>query len=281
MKNNVAYFIASYGKPINTTYELLKKHDANYPVHIVIGTDDPKLEEYKETYDDKTLCIFDKKDYSIDGIGHYITSDKICTYSRLAVDKFAKDLGYQYVVYMFDDILSFSLRYYEKGVGTKGVRQFNIDKMIDMYIKLLNSSSKINLVGPPNSSFYIGVNEKTSKDYSTRYGNMFIYNLDDNPNNINLCASVLEDMDICLQNNKIGNMSICPYGLQVNCRQPKMTKDSYNNISILEYYAQLCIKNQSLTVNLKNPTIHYTNFLPKIIDKKYKNSNTQKQLSLF
>ena len=82
MNNNFAYFIASYGKPDNLmTLKALHEHNINYPIYIVIGLDDPRLDDYKATYGDN-LLIFDKNDYidKIDDIGIYAKTHKVCTY---------------------------------------------------------------------------------------------------------------------------------------------------------------------------------------------------------
>ena len=158
MKNNFAYFIASYGKPTDMpTLRSLIACKAQYPIYIVVGTDDPKLEEYKAQFKDN-LLIFDKADYidKIDDIGIYAKTHKVCTYSRLAVNDFAKQLNIQYVGYLFDDIEYFQIRKVEDS-KVRSIRKFEIDKIIDAYIKLLQSSNDVVLVGPPNSSFYIGV----------------------------------------------------------------------------------------------------------------------------
>ena len=142
-----------------------------------------------------------------------------------------------------------------------------------MYIKLLQSSDDLVLVGPPNSSFYIGVNSTCVDKYSTRYGNMFVY---DSMKHFDvLRSSILEDMDIILANNRIGRMSICPFGLQVCCRDPHITSDCYKGMSKSEYYQHLVLLGRQ-PVSLKKPIIPYTNFTPKIISDKYrKTENTQ------
>jgi len=269
MKNNFAYFIASYGKPDNImTLQQLKEHDVKYPIYIVVGTDDPKLEEYKTTYKDN-LLVFDKADYidKIDDIGVYAKTHKVCTYSRLAVQDFALQLGVKYVCYLFDDIQYFQIRYVSAENKVKSTRKFDFDKMMDMYVNLLNSSDDLVLVGPPNSSFYIGVNSTCADKYSTRYGNMFIYDVERMPDVLR--TSILEDMDIILQNNKIGKMSICPFGLQVCCRDPHTTTDCYGNMSKSEYYQHLVLLGQR-PVALDRPTIPYASFTPKIISPEYR-----------
>ena len=275
MKNNVAYFIASYGKPEElSTLKALKSTNASYPIYIVVGDDDPQLYKYKELYP-KNLVVFKKSDYydSVDSLGMYTTTDKICTYSRLAVDDYARKIGVKYVVYMFDDIIKLRLRYADKYHKIKSISYFNIDTVIDMYIDLLNSSPKVHIVGPPSSSFYMGINLNRIHDYKTMYGNMFVYDTEKfiYLNN----ANSLEDCWIVLQNNKFGKMSICPSGLQVSCRDPKKTNDSYGKMTKLEYIAHHLIITNKWNLSADKPIIAYKNFTPKIISDKYRRDKNE------
>ena len=270
MKNNIAYFIASYGKPDDMpTLNALMRCKAEYPIYIVVGTDEPKLDRYKEVFGDN-LLIFDKADYvdKIDDIGIYAKTHKVCTYSRLAVNDFAKSLGIQYVVYLFDDIHYFQIRYADKTTHKiKSIRDFSFDKMMDCYVHILASSEDVYMVSAPQSSFYIGVNEAQTYKYTTRNGNMLMYDVN-KPLNV-YRSSILEDMDIVIANNKIGKMSICPFGLQVCCRDPHTTSDCYGDMSKSEYYQHLVLLGHK-AVNLTRPTIPYANFTPKIISDKFR-----------
>lgn len=278
--NNYAHFIASYGKPENIlTLSALQRVNTKYPIYIVVGTDDPKLEQYKQMYDN--LIVFDKADYrdKIDCIGSYITSDKICTYSRLAIYDYAKTHCIKFVGYMFDDIKKFRLRYESSDDKIRSVKEFDIDRIIDMYINLLNSSKDIYIVGPPQSSYYIGVDSSRANSYITRYGNFFIYDIDKELEPYQ--ASTIEDMTIVIHNNMRGKLSICPFGLQVECREPAITKDSYGPMSKLEYYEQNCIVDSGYSVNAIPVTIHYKNYIPKIISESCKHNELYKKGRLF
>lgn len=269
MKNNFAYFIASYGKPGRIpTYEALKKLSAKYPIWIVVGDDDPKLNEYRANYANN-LIIFSKDAWldKVDQLGLYAKTHKVCTYSRVAVQELARELGFDYIGYLFDDINSFGLRYNNNG-KISSITNFNIDDMMDLYIELLESSKDIYIVGPPQSSFYIGVNEKSVDQVTARYGNMFIYKSSTNIGPFK--ASTIEDMSIVIYNNSVGKLSICPFGLQVNCRDPHITDDSYCGMSKSEYYQQWSIIFNGATINLDRPQLPYKNFTPKIISDKYR-----------
>ena len=268
MKNNFAYFIASYGKPEKIpTFEALKKLGAKYPIFIVVGDDDPKLAEYRLNY--TNLIVFNKNSCleDIDQIGSYAKTHKVCTYSRIAIQTMAESLQIKYVGYLFDDINNFTLRY-NNGGKISSVANFNIDDIMDMYIELLESSEDIYIVGPPQSSFYIGVSVKSTEQVTARYGNMFVY---DSTKDIGpYKASTIEDMSIVIYNNMVGKLSICPFGLQVNCRDPHITEDSYCGMSKSEYYQQWSIIFNGATINVDKPQLPYKRFQPKIISAKYR-----------
>ena len=268
MKNNFAYFIASYNKPdFIPTYEELKARNASYPIFIVVGMDDPSVDEYLRIYKDKCL-IFEKEDYipNVDSLGWYAKTHKVCTYSRLAINNFAKELGYEYICYLFDDIDGIRLRGEVDG-KIQGTDDFCIDTLMDIYIDFLKCSDDLYITGPPNSSFYIGINKDRTEEYSTRFGNMFVYKVDSDL--YHYSASVLEDMSIILFNNMVGKMSICPFGVHVNCRAPKITKDCYGDMSAEEWLQQSVLITNT-PVSVERPIIPYSKFTPKIIDEKYR-----------
>lgn len=275
---NFAFFIAGYGKPHPTTIDVLKKLNTKYPIYIVVGTDDPKLEEYKQVYKDN-LIIFDKKDYinRVDDLGIYAKTHKICTYSRLVVDDYAKEHNIQFVGYLFDDILKLRLRYNDNG-QIRSISDFDIDRIIDMYIELLNSSKDVVIVGPPNGAFYIGIGPEKLKSYVQRYSNFFIYDTTKGlvKDEDYIKSSIMEDMSLCIFNTVLGRMVICPGGLHVTCREAKATKDAYGDMDYAEYYTQYSVITNGRTVDFtrKNPCfINYKDFTPKIIEEKSRVEN--------
>ena len=281
--NNFAYFIVSYNKAeFIPTYELLKKHGCKYPIYIVVGEDDPKIELYKSTYEN--LLVFDKQKYipEVDDLGIYAKTHKVCTYSRLAVDDFAKDLGVKYIGYIFDDIENFQLRYRLKNGKIASTKQFNLDKMIDIYIDLLSSSNSIYVVGPPVSSFYIGVNEKSIGKYSRNSANFIIYDIDKPIGPYK--SNVMEDASLMMYNNQIGHLTIFPFGMQVNCRPSKVVTDSYDTMTLLEFYEQIVITCQqpvAFSPSVKTmPKRNFKRFYPCVIAEQKRRHNEPKKKPL-
>lgn len=282
MKHNFAYFIASYGKADSIpTLNVLKRHNHKYPVYIVVGDDDPQLEQYKLLYPDN-LLVFSKEEYIplVDDLGIYAKTHKVCTYSRLAIDKFARLIGVKYVGYLFDDIESVQLRYKLPNNKIASTKAFDIDRMTDLYIELLNSSDSIYVVGPPVSSFYIGVNINSLDKYSRNSANFIIYDIDKPIGPYK--SNVMEDASLMMFNNQIGHLTIFPFGMQVNCRPSKVVADSYGSMSLLEFHEQIVIICQQaidFSSNLKTmPKRNFKRFYPCVIEQKENYCGHKKRL---
>lgn len=267
--NNFAYFILGYNKPNDIpTLKLLKKYKVDFPIYIVVGEDDPSYNEYLKNKE-LNVITFKKENYfeKVDSLGTYNETHKVCTYARQFVDEYAREHGIKYVCILFDDILDFRYRYI-KDNKVKGTDKFNFNYLMSKYVELLNCSKNIVLVGPPSSSYYIGISKKKSEELASHYGNMFIYDVEKpiGP----FTASVLEDMTIVLRNSKRGGIGIFPFGLQVNCREPMATGDCYKGISRLEYVEHHVIMTGCTKQKFEKLRIPYNKFMPKVLNEVYK-----------
>lgn len=274
MSDKFAYFIPTYGKANNIpTLNLLRHYNVTDFIYLVVGEDDPQLDEYIKLYTNKDnviLLIFNKCDYydKVDSLGAYNETHKVCTYARAFIDEYAIAHHIKYICFMFDDIESVQLRFIKDDNKIYSTKQFDFIATIDAYLDLLKSSESIGLVGPPSASYYIGINVEKSKTPATHYGNMFIYDVEKQIGPYK--ASVLEDMTIVLQNNIRGRICLCPFGLQVNCRAPMVTTDCYKGINRSEYVQHHVIMTNGTPMNYEKLSIPYKNFTPKIVSSKYR-----------
>ena len=149
----------------------------------------------------------------------------------------------------------------------KSTKKFDLQKLLNWYVDLLNCNDSVYMIGPPGSSFYIGCKPDIVNSVATHYGNMLIYDVTKKFEPY--VASVLEDMSIILYNSMRGHIGLFPFGLQVNCRSARATKDVYAGISELEYIQQWSIVTVQdiTTIRLIVP---YSKFIPKIISSRYK-----------
>lgn len=271
-KDKLTYFIVSYGKADDIpTLRLLHRYGITDPVYVVVGEDDPQLEAYKAHTDYRTL-VFRKDDYydKVDSLGSYNTTHKVCTYARAFIDEYAKEHGIRYVCFLFDDIMSVQLRYLGKDDKIHSCRKFNLSKALNCYLKLLCSSKNLYLVGPPCSSYYIGINKNVIDRPASHYGNMFIYDTEKPIGPYK--ASVLEDMTIVLYNNAVGHLCLCPFGLQVNCREPLATGDCYAGVTRSEYVQHHVILTNGTPQSYDRLSIPYRKFSPMVLSGRYKKS---------
>lgn len=261
------YFILSYNKPNNiSTLEMLHHYGIHENVYIVVGNDDPSLEEYKKL---NNVLIFDKALVSdvVDSLGTYAKTLKLCTYARAFVDKYAKEHNMDYICVLFDDIQSVQIRYCD-GDCIRSIREFDLSKLLIYYAELLSLNEHIYMTGPPGSSFYIGSKPGKENETCSHYANILIYRTD-RPL-LSYKASVMEDMYIVLANSVIGHIGLFPFGLQVNCRPSKVTNDAYKGINNSEYAQQYAILTGDVSANAKNIIIPYNRYIPKIISGRYK-----------
>ena len=268
MRNKLNYFILCYNRSKNIpTLDVLHNYGIYDNIYLVVGLDDPKINEYK-FFTDCIVLTFDKTDFvdSVDVLGSYKHTLKICTYARAFVDDWSKQHGLKYICILFDDIKSMQLRYIDGNV-VKSTKKFNLRLLLDWYVDLLNCNDNICMVGPPGSSFYIGCKPDSTSKIATHYGNMLIYDVTKKFEPY--VASVLEDMSIVLHNSMRGRIGLFPFGLQVNCRLAKVTGDAYAGISKFEYLQQWSIITVQSLDDMKF-IIPYSKFVPKIVSHKYK-----------
>ena len=112
MRNDFILLVLSYNHPTNVlSLETLKKtnYDGNWA--LVVGEDDPQLENYKKLYPEEHLAIFNKNDYKKDvDLCDQGGSDKIGLYARLACFDIAKSRGFKYFLEFDDDYVEYRYR---------------------------------------------------------------------------------------------------------------------------------------------------------------------------
>ena len=269
MCDNLNFFILVYNRTIDIpTLNVLLTRGIKDNIYLVVGKDDPCVDNVIRNFNSQNVLVFDKRDVvnEVDSLGTYRQTLKLCTYARVFVDKYAKEHNMRYVCLLFDDIKSIKLRYID-GEVVRSTTDFDLKSALDYYIDLLNCSDSVYMVGPPGSSAYIGCKPEHLKKVPTHYANMLIYDV--NKPIGPYSASVVEDMSILLNNSMIGHIGLFPMGLQINCRDAGATEDAYSGITRTEYLQQYAIMTRS-TVNCEKPSIPYMNFIPKILNVRYR-----------
>ena len=102
-------FIPTYKRANNVeTYKTLRDGGYNGDIYLVVGTDDPEIEEYKRLYG-KQVILFNKEDVNVDVCDNF--GKKNCVvFARNAIFDIAKEKGVDVFCVLDDDYNRFSFR---------------------------------------------------------------------------------------------------------------------------------------------------------------------------
>ena len=106
MTEDFAVYIPSYKRvDRQLTYEAIREMGYTGEIYIVVGLDDPTLDDYKERYGDE-IITFDKYDY-MDNTDSMTNEKKLETvvYARNAILDMAREAGKRFILMMDDDLL--------------------------------------------------------------------------------------------------------------------------------------------------------------------------------
>jgi hypothetical protein len=172
LTNDFCYVILSYGRAETLdTLNTLKKAGAEKEIFIVVGTDDPTVDEYKARYGDK-LWIFNKDDYkpkiqlvTPDG------SDKVIVYARNACfDLVCENTKYQYFIMLDDDYTSFQRkeRFIDEGLLRGHVVNKGIDEMFGKLVEFLAKTQRVSTISMAQTGDWIGGIKGKNRPYFSR-----------------------------------------------------------------------------------------------------------------
>ena len=142
MRKDFCVFILSY-KRANNVYTIKSLADSNYTGdwYIVLGNDDPTIEEYIELYGKDKILIFDKEEQAKKtDVCDNFNKRKVILYARNYCFEAAKQLGYKYFLELDDDYVRFEYRYPEDN-KLKTLRVEEFDDIVDIMIDFLDTSN--------------------------------------------------------------------------------------------------------------------------------------------
>ncbi|MBR6113479.1 MAG: hypothetical protein IKP79_03100, partial [Bacilli bacterium] len=173
MRHKFGIFITCYKDTEITTLTTMKNIGYKGPIRLIVGTDDPKLEEFKKLYGD-LVYVFDKKDiekrYKVDLM--LSNSDKIYNiiiFAKFACYECAKEMGLDYWQQLDDDYTGWSIRHVEFEPNTKkeelktypfrdadtGKEQV-YEQVVDLMIDVLDSNPKFCCIAFAQAGDFIG-----------------------------------------------------------------------------------------------------------------------------
>ena len=115
MRDDFCIFILSY-KRADNMYTIDSLLNSNYTgkYYIILGNDDPTINEYIDKYGNDKIIVFDKEEQArlVDTCDNF-DKRKVILYARNFCFDIAKELGYKYFLQLDDDYTGFEYRYEE------------------------------------------------------------------------------------------------------------------------------------------------------------------------
>ncbi len=109
--NNFAVFIPTYKRSANVkTLDILRNYGYTGAIYLVVGDDDPELEDYKSIDDIAGVKVFSKSEIAskVDTYDLYSSSEKPSViYARVAIVDMVSELGLDYFCVLDDDYNAF------------------------------------------------------------------------------------------------------------------------------------------------------------------------------
>lgn len=303
MENQKRYaiFISAYRNTKIKTLQTLTRcgYIDHSNIYIIVGIDDPNLEEFKEKYKDHCI-IFDKEKDALPYIDTCINKENFTylstVFTSTAQMKIAKELGYKYFMQLDDDSNNFMIRYVykDKLINIKKTEEGVLDNFINKAIDILDSSPKVygvsflqagDLMGGVESLPYVVgkrkfmntriydvekqlkfiglLNEDTT--YYTQYGKLgYIF--------LTLDGLVLDQLDSQNKSSGTGLTSLyAKFGTYIKSFFSLIVNPSALKIMVMGGGGKL---NENANKRIYNPRIHHfiewENICPKILDEKWR-----------
>ena len=146
MRNDFAVFILSHGRPDKVvTLKTLKRLGYTGKYYIVLDDEDKTLQEYKNTFGEDHILLFnkDKVEQSFDTMDN-LSNKKVVVYARNVCFDFARQLGLKYFLELDDDYVRLELRTEECGkLLTTELR--NADSIFECMLDFLEDSNALSV----------------------------------------------------------------------------------------------------------------------------------------
>lgn len=282
MRNDFAIFIMSYNRANNiSTLKTLQKANYTGKYYIIIGDDDPQIDEYKNLYG-QNLKIFNK-----DKLEPYLdtydnSGSKECIlYARNYCFILAKKLNLKYFLEFDDDYIELAYRYPQDGkLKICNIKEF--DEIVDICINFLKETNATSIAFAQHGDFIGGVNNDFIKNRLKRKAMNSFFCRTDRP--FKFYGRMNDDVNTYLSLGKIGNLflTFCDVSLK-----QKHTQQNKGGMS--DFYGESGTYSKSFYTLLANPScvkidtigdkhirihhrINWNNAVPKIISQKYKRS---------
>lgn len=285
MRNDFAIFIMSYKRPNNiVTLNTLMKCGYSGKYYIVVGDDDPTIDEYKALYGDRVL-VFNK-----DEIGKTFDlcdqdgSQKVIVYARNYCFEAAKQMGLTYFAQFDDDYTSFEMRYAKddklKVIKISSFEKYNFDDIVDSFIEFLDDTNALTVAFAQGGDLIGGVNGSKFKQRVLRKAMNSFFCRTDNP--FKFFGRINEDVNTYVELGKTGQLLLTAVDVSLVQKPTQKNKggmsETYNDDGtyLKSFYTVMsnpsCVKIDAMATDHTriHHRVNWNNAVPKIISSSYK-----------
>lgn len=272
-------FILSY-KRYDRIYTLKALLDSNYTgdLYIVVGDDDPYIEEYIKRYEN---IIIIKKDHAMDITDSCDNFNKknAVVYARNICFELAKNMGYKYFLELDDDYYNFRYRY-EKDGKLLSLKIKEFDKIVEYMINFLKTTNSLSVAFAQSGDFIGGSDSSMYKSVIKRKAmNSFFC---DTKKPFKFVGTMNEDVNTYCSLGKTGNLfftirDICLDQKQTQNNPGGLTDIYIENGTYLKSFYSVITNPSCVKINWmpsKNGRIHHVinwnKCVPKIVSSDYK-----------
>lgn len=280
MRNDFAIFIMSYKRPNRIiTLDMLKKVNYTGKIYIIVGDDDPTIDEYKTLYGDMVV-VFSKDEIAkrIDTYDNFNNKVSIM-YARNACWDIAENLGLTYFLQFEDDYDRLEYRYPQDGkLKTAKVEEF--DDVCEAFIEFLDSTPITSVAFAQNGDFIGGAEAQLMKmGVKRKIMNSWFCSV---KKKFDFCGTLNDDVNTYIGLGRTGNVFLTTKHISLHQGTTQENSggitDSYLSYGTYAKSFYTVMANPSCTVvyPLKDKHVrlhHRVNWnraVPKIISSKYK-----------
>lgn len=283
MRDDFCVFILSYKRADNMcTVDSLERAGYTGKYYIVLGNDDPTINQYIKKFGKDKLIIFDKDEVakSTDTCDNF-DNKRVVVYARNFCFDIAKEMDYKYFLVLDDDYTNFRYRYEKDGqFRTTYIREF--DDVVDIMIDFLDAS-KASTVALGQSGDYIGGKDSSlAKAKIKRKAMNSFFCTTERP--FKFIGSVNEDANTYCALGSQGHLFMTVTDISLDQRQTQaysggLTEEYLDNgtyvksfYSVIPCPSFVKITGMETTHSRMHHRVSWNNAVPKIVSSKYKKS---------
>ena len=275
-----AIFILSY-KRANKIYTLNTLKESNYTGdwYILIGDDDPEIDEYKRLYKDK-LFIFNKDEASkLFDMCDNFDGKNVVVYARNYCFELAKQLGLKCFAMFDDDYTSFEYRY-DNGEKLKIMKSKEFDEVCNIFCDFLYDTDVKTICFAQGGDFIGGKESQLFRNKIKRKAMNSFFCRTDKP--FSFMGRINEDVNAYVLQGKTGDLflTVCDMALVQKTTQKNKggLSDIYNaeGTYLKSFYSVIvapsCVKIQAMetTYTRVHHKINWNYAVPKIVSSSFK-----------